>query len=233
MDMRQKTWRYAALAALVFYQLQGCSSGSEQSAQPKPLPTQPAAQQAASIDLTPELNMYAKIAFGKTTLDEMVKQYGKPVKMATVASPFRTEMEEKKDKAPQIEEILASFKVNPLTGEPADAAVPFFFTKGKKQVLVAAPILLARGDLRQKLKEKKLTLEDVRRVYGEPAREIEGALEYYDFEHHISLLVFLDQQGNISTLLTKYDLLYGNKEKDMKLHEEVIKVSKQADSSKK
>jgi hypothetical protein len=155
------------------------------------------------------------------------------VKMATVASPFRTEMEEKKEKAPQIEEILASFHVNPLTGEPSRAAVPFFFTKGEKQVLVAAPIVLTRGDLLQKLKEKKITLEDVRRVYGEPAREIEGALEYYDYQHHISLLVFLDQQGNISTMLTKYDLLYGNNEKDMKLHEEIIKVSKQADSSKK
>jgi hypothetical protein len=237
MQRMKKTWLTTALAALVVLQLQGCASSDSPSTQPPATQTgqthtpqgqAPANQQAASLDLTRELTLHPTIVIGKTTLAEMIKAYGKPVKLVNVKSNFRTEILEKKENAPQIEQIMGQFKVNPLTGKPFDKPFPFYFTKGDNPVLVAAPIFLMRGDLLEKERKGKVTLEDVKKVYGEPAREIEGALEYYDFDHHISLIVFTNKSGNVGTMLTKYDLLYGSNTQDMQTHEEIIKVSKQA-----
>lgn len=234
---QKKSWITAAFAALVFLQLAGCSSSENPTAQPPATQTgqptapqgqAPADSQVNSIDLTRELTLHPSIVIGKTTLADMIKAYGKPVKLVNVKSNFRTEIIEKKENAPQIEQIMGQFKVNPLTGKPFDKPFPFYFTKGDKPVMVAAPVFLQRGDLLEKEKKGSVTLDDVKKVYGEPAREIEGALEYYDFQHNISLIVFTNKSGNIATLLTKYDLLYGSNTADLEAHEEVIKVSKQA-----
>ncbi len=234
---QKKSWITAAFAALVCLQLAGCSSSENPTAQAPAAQTgqptapqgqAPADSQVNSIDLTRELTLHPSIVIGKTTLADMIKAYGKPVKLVNVKSNFRTEIIEKKENAPQIEQIMGQFKVNPLTGKPFDKPFPFYFTKGDKPVMVAAPVFLQRGDLLEKEKKGSVTLDDVKKVYGEPAREIEGALEYYDFQHNISLIVFTNKSGNIATLLTKYDVLYGSNTADLEAHEEVIKVSKQA-----
>jgi len=238
MHRLKKVWLPAALAAFFAMQLQGCTPSDNQAQLPHsqsgqtntPQGKAPGQQEVPSLDLTSELTLHPSIVIGKTTMADMIQAYGKPLKLVHVKSNFRTDMLAKKEHAPQIEQIMGQFKVNPLTGKPFDKPFPFYFTKGNNPVLVAAPVFLKRGDLLEKERNGKVTLDDVKRVYGQPAREIEGALEYYDFSHDISLIVFTNKNGNIDTLLTKYDLLYGSNTRDLQTHEEIIKVSKQAAS---
>jgi hypothetical protein len=175
-------------------------------------------------DYTQELILHPSIVIGKTTMDDMIKAYGQPVKIETVKSRFRTDIAKGID-SPAVEEILASFKVNPLTGKKFDTPFPFYFTKEKK-ILVAAPIFFLRDGLFDKMKSNTITYEDVKKYYGETVRESEKSIEFYDFDHKISLLVYKNKQGELASLLTKYDLLYAGNPNGMKHHEAMVKLLK-------
>jgi hypothetical protein len=182
-------------------------------------------------DYRNELVLHPSIVIGKTTMDDMIKAYGKPVKIQTVPSRFRVDIAKGVD-SPAVEEVLATFLVNPLTGKKFTTPFPFYFTKDKK-ILVAAPIFFLRDGLFDKMKNNTITYDDVKNSYGETARESAKSIEFYDFDHKISLLVYKNERGELASLLTKYDLLYGTNANGMKHHEAMVKLMKTIKSVKK
>ncbi|WP_139488804.1 hypothetical protein [Brevibacillus dissolubilis] len=188
---------------------------------PAPAPAKPG--QTAEMDLRRELIINPSLTVGKTTYDEMVKKYGKPVFEKNVKSPFRTGLAKGAENPPQIEEVVAMFQFNPLTGEKIKSVVPMFFTPDKK-TLVSSSILLTRGDLREKLAGgTTITFEDVKKAYGKPNRESAEGLEYYDFQNNITMTVTKDKKGKVVARVTKYDLLYAGNPTDLQAHEDAIK----------
>ncbi|NGQ96339.1 hypothetical protein G3578_14330 [Brevibacillus sp. SYP-B805] len=214
---------------------QPASKGEQQPIKPAPSAQQPStgggevkpAQKptpANKNDYRNELVLYPSIVIGQTTMDDMIKAYGQPVKVETVPSRFREDIAKGVD-SPAVEEVLATFKVNPLTGKKFNTPFPFYFTKDKK-ILVAAPIFFLRDGLFDKMKNNTITYQDVKNSYGEPVRESEKSIEFYDFDHKISLLVYKNERGELASLLTKYDLLYGSNTNGMKHHEAMVKLLK-------
>ncbi|GAA4701723.1 hypothetical protein [Brevibacillus fulvus] len=191
-----------------------------QAQQPDAAAAKPATE---TVDLSKELVMNPKLEIGKTTYADMIKAYGEPVSKKQVNSLFRYQLLEKGKDAPKLPELMATFKVNPFTGEASEQPYPFYFTTGDNAYLVAAPVYPLREGLAKKMVERTATLEDVKKIYGKPVREIDNAVEYYDFANKISLLVARNPQGNLIAMLTKYDLLYGSKVEDMKQNEEAMR----------
>ncbi len=245
---KQTSW--LIIAATTAFLLQGCAQASKPNAQAPaqqppaaaqqppavaqqpspatPQPTQPgqAAGQPASnqgaIDLTPELKVNPSMIIGTTTYNDTVAKFGKPLMEKDHKTAFRTELTKKGSKLPQIVDTYALFHVNPVTGEKMDKVFPYFFTKDAKKVLVASQILPHRGTLLEKIKNSTATFDDVKKYYGTPIRETSKGLEYYDFDHKISLHV-TNVKKRIVFFLTKYDLLYGSNTTDLQAHEDTIK----------
>lgn len=213
-------------AACLALQLQACSSSQAPTTQPPATGTtqNPGQNQTAPLDLTPELTVNQSIVIGKTTMGEMMKKYGTP-KIRSTKSEFKTDIAKQGLNGPAIEELRAPFNVNPMTGEKSINTFPMYFTTDTKPVLVSTPILLNRGDLVQKAKAKTLTLGDIKNVYGIPTREAEDKLEYVDFDRKIHLIIKKSSGGSISARLTKYDLLYGKNQQDMKAYEQLVKTT--------
>lgn len=184
---------------------------------------QSAEQGVNAVDLTKELTINPGLILGKTTFAEAQKAYGKPVKAGLYETPFRTGLANGGANSKPIAEYAGAFAIDPMTGKKAATPKLLFFTNDAKKTLVASEAALSRGDLAPKAKEGKLTLDDVKKVYGEPNRGSERGLEYYDFAHHIVLLVMKNDAGKVVSLVTKYDLLYADKPSDLEEHEKVIK----------
>lgn len=178
-------------------------------------------EQPVRLNLMRELTVNPAMKIGTTTFDELVKKFGKPVQEKVVNTAFRTELTKKDSKLPQIPNITALFHVNPITGEKMEKTFPYNFTNDKKKILVTSQILLHRSDLFEKIKNKSISLDDVKRVYGKPTRESDTGLEYYDFDNNIVLLV-TNKKGKLTYQVTKYDLLYGSNTTDLQAHEETI-----------
>lgn len=192
---------------------------------------QQAEQTAQSVDLTKELTINPNLVVGKTTYAELEKAYGKPAKAGTFQSPFRKKLTGGGANSQPIAEWAGVFNLDLETGKKGKKAIPLFFTQDKK-MLVASAVLLSRGDLAVKAKEGKLTLDDVKKVYGEPNRGNEQGLEYYDFANKIVLLVMKNDQGRIEAFVTKYALLYADNPTDLAEHEKIIQELGQEEKAK-
>lgn len=192
-------------------------------AQTVPANGQTAPVQAGPIDLTPELTVNPTLVIGKTTYAELSKKYGAPISSKRVKTAFRKGLASGSGPFPQIEETVALFKLNPLSGKPLDTGFPLYFTADDKQVLVSAPVFLRRGGLLEKIKNGTLSFDDVKRVYGEPTRESKDGLEYYDFDHKAVMFVFKNSKGHLNAVVTKYDLLYAGDPADLQAHEQTIR----------
>lgn len=184
--------------------------------------TQPAASQG-TVDLTPELKLNPAMVLGKTTYTELEMRFGKAEDVKDHKTAFRMGLSNPQSKYPQVVNISAKFHINPLTGQKMNETFPYYFTKDDKKVLVAAQTVLRRGDLLVKEKNHTITLDDIKKVYGEPLRETPIGMEYYDFNHKIALQVIMRGKGKFAYMLTKYDVLYGDDTQDLQKHEEKIK----------
>ncbi len=201
-------------------------------AQPKP--TQPAAGKDTPItpegkptpanrnDYTNELILHPSIVIGKTTMDEMIAAYGQPVKTETIPTPYKVPAAGG-EKA--VEQIMASFNVNPLTGEKFNKPYPFYFTKNKK-ILAAAPIFFLRDGLIEKVRNNTITFEHVKKSYGEITRKSDHSLQLIDYDHHISLHVEKDANNKLSAVLVKYDLFFAGQPAALKDYEEMARLAK-------
>ncbi|MCR8980807.1 hypothetical protein [Brevibacillus laterosporus] len=216
--MKKRTMLLAVIASLLL--VTGCSGNQSDTA-----PTEQAQDiKVNQIDLTAELKLTEQAVIGKTTLAQMEKTYGSAVEKKTIKSNFRTNLKSENGPNPEVEQEVAFIKINPVTGAKWNKAYPLYFTKTAEPALVAAQVMLKRGDLMKKLEtEKQLTLEDVKKVYGAPTRDLGRVLEYYDFNNKAVLHVILTDNNQISTMLTHYGLLYADKPEDMIENENIIK----------
>lgn len=176
-----------------------------------------------AIDLTPELQLNPAMRIGTTTFAELEKKFGSAEEVKDHNTAFRTGLNNPSSKFPKIVNTSAKFHINPVTGEKMDQTFPYYFTKDDKKVLVQSQIILKRGDLVAKQKNHTVTLEDVKKAYGDPLRETPVGLEYYDFEHKIAIHVMMLKKGKLSCMLSRYDLLYGENIQDLQKHEEKIR----------
>ncbi|TPG82543.1 hypothetical protein EEL32_19090 [Brevibacillus laterosporus] len=175
------------------------------------------------VDLTAELKLTEKAVIGQTTLAQLEKTYGPAVEKKTIKSNFRSNLKAENGPNPEVEQEVAFIKINPLTGAKWDKAYPLYFTKTADPTLVAAQVMLKRGDLMKKLEGGKLSIEDVKKVYGAPTRDLGRVLEYYDFKKKAVLHVIVTEDNQISTMLTHYGLLYADKPEDRIENENIIK----------
>lgn len=178
-------------------------------------------EQPLQLNLTRELTVNPVVKIGTTTYAELIKKVGKPAHEKVVHTPFRTGLTKKDSNYPQIQNVVAIFHLNPVSGQKMEKTFPYHFTNDNKKVLVTSQILPRRSDLLDKIKNKTITFADIKRVYGKPTRESEKSLEYYDFDNNIVMFV-VNKEGTITYQLTKYDLLYGSNTTDLQAHEETI-----------
>ncbi|MGE5704745.1 MAG: hypothetical protein ACM32O_19620, partial [Clostridia bacterium] len=143
------------------------------------------------------------------------------VKSGTYKSAFRKDLT--KATSQPIDQWVGVFDIDLATGKKAVKQSLLFFTNDEKKVLVASQVVVNRGDLKKKYAEGTLTIDDVKKTYGEPTRSNESILEYYDFTNKIVMLAGKNDKGAIDFLVTKYDLLYANDPTDLKEHESIIK----------
>ncbi|MGO0061567.1 hypothetical protein ACTID9_16350 [Brevibacillus fluminis] len=190
----------------------GCQNGDTATSQPAP-----------SVDLTKELTINPSLIVGKTTFADVEKAYGKPSKAGQYETPFRSNLANGGANSKPIAEYAGVFGVDVATGKKAAKPSLLFFTNDKNKTLVASRVVFSRDELVKKEKEGKLTLDDVKKVYGEPNRGNDNGLEYYDFAHHIVMLVMKNEEAKVEALITKYDLLYADNPSDLAEHEKVIK----------
>jgi len=155
-------------------------------------------------DLTNELTLHPSIVIGKTTMDDMIAAYGQPVKTDTRPTPYKVPGA---GGSKPVELLMASFKVNPITGKKFDNPYPFYFTKEKK-ILAAAPIFLLRDELLDKQQNGTITFEDLKKSYGKVSRIQDDFVQFFDYDHHISLLVEKKADGSLTATLSKYDLFF-------------------------
>lgn len=207
--------------------------GGQPPAPAQPKPNQPAAGKENQIkpeakptpanrnDYTNELILHPSIVIGKTTMDQMIAAYGKPVKTATIPTPYKVPAAGGER---AVEQIMASFKVNPLTGQKFNKPYPFYFTKDKK-ILAAAPIFLLRDGLIEKVRNSTVTFEDVKASYGKITRVSDTYLQLIDYDHHIALRVEKDAKGNLAAFLTKYDLFFAGQPAALADYEETAKLA--------
>lgn len=224
--MKKRSMFMAVLASLLL--VTGCSGN-----QSNTTPTEQAQDiKVNQIDLTAELKFTEQATIGKTTLAQMEKIYGPAVEKKTIKSNFRTNLKSENGPNPEVEQEVAFIKINPLTGAKWNKAYPLYFTKTANPTLVAAQVMLKRGDLMKNLETgKQLTLEDIKKVYGGPTRDLGRVLEYYDFKNKAVLHVILTDNNQISTMLTHYGLLYADKQEDMIENENIIKRLSQEQGS--
>lgn len=172
-------------------------------------------------DYTNELILHPSIVVGKTTMDEMIAAYGQPVKTETRPTPYTVPAAGGKK---PVEQIMASFLVNPLTGKKHDKPYPFYFTKNKK-ILAAAPIFFQRDKLFEKQMQNKLTFADVIQSYGKLTRITDTYLQLIDYDHHIAIRVDKAADGHLSAVISKYDLFFAGQPAAMKDYEDTAKLA--------
>ncbi|QDX94792.1 hypothetical protein EEL31_08145 [Brevibacillus laterosporus] len=215
--MKKRRMFMAAMASLLL--VTGCGGNQSDTT-----PTEQAQDiKVNQVDLTAELKLTEKAVIGQTTLAQLEKTYGPAVEKKTIKSNFRSNLKAENGPNPEVEQEVAFIKINPLTGAKWDKAYPLYFTKTADPTLVAAQVMLKRGDLMKKLEGGKLSIEDVKKVYGAPTRDLGRVLEYYDFKNKAVLHVIVTEDNQISTMLTHYGLLYADKPEDRIENENIIK----------
>ncbi|QOS99925.1 hypothetical protein JNUCC42_03995 [Brevibacterium sp. JNUCC-42] len=215
--MKKRRMFMAAMASLLL--VTGCGGNQSDTT-----PTEQAQDiKVNQVDLTAELKLTEKAVIGQTTLAQLEKTYGPAVEKKTIKSNFRSNLKAENGPNPEVEQEVAFIKINPITGAKWDKAYPLYFTKTADPTLVAAQVMLKRGDLMKKLEGGKLSIEDVKKVYGAPTRDLGRVLEYYDFKNKAVLHVIVTEDNQISTMLTHYGLLYADKPEDRIENENIIK----------
>lgn len=215
--MKKRRVFMAAMASLLL--VTGCGGNQSDTT-----PTEQAQDiKVNQVDLTAELKLTEQAVIGQTTLAQLEKTYGPAVEKKTIKSNFRSNLKAENGPNPEVEQEVAFIKINPITGAKWDKAYPLYFSKTADPTLVAAQVMLKRGDLMKKLEGGELRLEDVKKVYGAPTRDLGRVLEYYDFKNKAVLHVIVTENNQISTMLTHYGLLYADKPEDRIENENIIK----------
>ena len=200
-------------------------AGQQQPAQPDAGKTAIAPQKkptpANKNDLTNELTLHPSIVIGKTTMDDMIAAYGQPVKTDTRPTPYKVPAA---GGSKAVEQIMASFLVNPLTGEKFDKPYPLYFTKERK-ILAAAPVFLLRDELYEKQQKGTATFQDLIDSYGKVTRITDTFVQFIDYDHHIALRVEKAANGQLSATITKYDLFYAGQPTSMAEYEETSRLA--------
>ncbi len=227
----------ALASALLVFTMTACSpagTSTEQNPTGQSSSGQPANQTSTTTkpetpepvketSLVNELTINKSIVIGKTTLADISKTLGQPTKTYEELTGFRKGISTGGDNLPQIPELVAFFKVNPYSGKPIESEYPLFFTTGQNNLLVSATVPLVRGKLQEKQKKGTATFEDVKKEFGEPTRQTDQIMEYYDFPNRIMMIVKKFDGDIIGAQITKYDLLYEGDQADLEAHENIIK----------
>ncbi len=209
----------ATIAGLLI--LTGCNSQADQAEEAKK--AEEAQIPVPEIDLSQERKLSDKVEIGKTSLKEMEAIYGAAVEKSTIKSTFCKNLASDNGPYPEIEQHVAFIKMEPINGGKWEMAYPYNFTVEQEPELVGAQIMLKRGDLQEKIKANTLTMDDIKRVYGEPTRDLGQVIEYYDFKNKTVLQVFVQEGNQFNTMLTDYGVLYKNLPEDLKEHESIVK----------
>ncbi|WP_134686685.1 hypothetical protein [Brevibacillus migulae] len=200
--------------------------------QQQPAPTQPEAGKTVAVpqkkptpanknNLTNELILHPSIVIGKTTMDEMIAAYGQPVKTDIRPTPYKVPVA---GGSKPVEQIMASFLVNPITGEKYDKPYPFYFTKERK-ILAAAPVFLLRDELYEKQQKGTATFQDLINSYGKVTRITNTFVQFIDYDHHIALRAEKAADGKMVATITKYDLFYAGQPAALADYEETARLA--------